>query len=56
MTVAVEEARLITRALVLIREDKPLADVRKLFELSGTSPHGANAPAPEIATGTAGEP
>ncbi|EPX60652.1 MotA/TolQ/ExbB proton channel [Cystobacter fuscus DSM 2262] len=56
MTVAVEEARLITRALVLIREDKPLADVRKLFELSGTSPHGAGAPAAEIATGTAGEP
>jgi chemotaxis protein MotA len=38
MLVSVEEARLITRAMVLIREDKPLADVRKLFELSHERP------------------
>jgi chemotaxis protein MotA len=57
MTVAVEEAKLITRALVLIREDKPLADVRKLFELSGTGvPALASAPVPEAAIGTGGEP
>ncbi|ATB28809.1 MotA/TolQ/ExbB proton channel family protein [Melittangium boletus] len=56
MTVAVEEARLITRALVLVREDKPLADVRKLFELSATAPATPGASVPEIATGTGGEP
>ena len=56
MTVAVEEARLITRALVLVREDKPLADVRKLFELSTLPAPVASAVAPEVATGTGGEP
>jgi len=56
MTVAVEEARLITRALVLIREDKPLADVRKLFELSATGMPAMGSAAPEIATSGGGEP
>ncbi len=56
MTVAVEEARLITRALVLIREDKPLADVRKLFELSDSGLPVTSASAPEIATNAGGEP
>jgi chemotaxis protein MotA len=56
MTVAVEEAKLITRALVLVREDKPLADVRKLFELSASGmPTGAGAVA-EVATSGGGEP
>lgn len=31
-----EEAKLLTRALVLVAEDKPVADVRKLFEAAGT--------------------
>jgi chemotaxis protein MotA len=55
MTVAVEEARLITRALVLIREDKPLADVRKLFELSESGMPAPGPSAPEIATNAGGE-
>jgi chemotaxis protein MotA len=56
MTVAVEEARLITRALVLIREDKPLADVRKLFELSESGMPVTGSAAPEVATNAGGEP
>jgi chemotaxis protein MotA len=56
MTVSVEEARLITRALVLIREDKPLADVRKLFELSDAGLPAMGSASPEIATSGGGEP
>jgi chemotaxis protein MotA len=56
MTVSVEEARLITRALVLIREDKPLADVRKLFELSDAGLPVTGSASPEIATSGGGEP
>ncbi|HEX8437918.1 motility protein A [Archangium sp.] len=56
MTVAIEEAKLITRALVLIREDKPLADVRKLFELSESGMPALGSAAPEVATNAGGEP
>ena len=50
-TVLVEEAKLLTRALALVAEDKPLADVRKLFELSGAGAPGASAPGPDVALG-----
>ncbi len=36
-TITVEESRLLTRALVLIGEGKPLADLRTLFELAAGS-------------------
>jgi chemotaxis protein MotA len=41
----VEESRLLTRALVLVREGKPLADVRALFDEEAASARGAAAPA-----------
>lgn len=48
-TVAMEEAKLLTRALLLLSEDKPLADVRRLFESSGAG--GEPAPAADVALG-----
>jgi chemotaxis protein MotA len=42
-----EEARLLSRALILVGEGKPLADVRALFGVDGT----AAAPRVEVATG-----
>ncbi|MBF5042088.1 hypothetical protein FGE12_06755 [Aggregicoccus sp. 17bor-14] len=47
----VEEAKLLTRALVLTVQDKPLSDVRRLFELAG-APQAAAAPvSPDVSVG-----
>jgi chemotaxis protein MotA len=48
--VAMEESKLLTRALLLLTEDKPLADVRRLFESAG----GTAAPEPVAASSAAG--
>ncbi|HZN95792.1 MAG TPA: MotA/TolQ/ExbB proton channel family protein, partial [Myxococcales bacterium] len=47
--VAMEESKLLTRALLLLTEEKPLADVRRLFESAG----GTTAPEPAAAVGPA---
>ncbi|HEY8209549.1 MAG TPA: MotA/TolQ/ExbB proton channel family protein [Myxococcaceae bacterium] len=47
--VALEESKLLTRAMLLLTEEKPLADVRRLFESAG----GAAAPEPGPAVGSA---
>jgi len=47
--VAMEESKLLTRALLLLTEEKPLADVRRLFESLG----GAAAPEPAPAVSSA---
>lgn len=51
--VITEEAKLLTRGLVLAVEGKPLADIRKLFELDGTPAPAAAAP-PSLALGGEG--
>jgi chemotaxis protein MotA len=49
--VAVEEARLLLRALLLVGEGKPLADLRALFESTGpTPPQPTGRPGVEVAS------
>lgn len=50
MAAQLEEARLLTRGLVLVAENKPLSDVRKLFT-SALTGEGEAAVAPDIALG-----
>ncbi len=50
--VVTEEAKLVTRGLVLAAEGKPLADVRRLFDTGG-APGAASAP-PNLAVGGEG--
>lgn len=47
----VEEAKLLTRALVLTLEDKPLSDVRRLFEMAGSPPAGTPSVSPDLSVG-----
>jgi chemotaxis protein MotA len=50
-TVQVEESKLLARALALIVEEKPMADLRKLFELAGGTRGSSAEPAPDLALG-----
>lgn len=50
MSMQVEEARLLTRGLVLVAENKPLSDVRKLFE-STLGGQGEAPPSVDVALG-----
>ena len=47
----VEEAKLLTRALVLTLEDKPLSDVRRLFEMAGAPATSAVSVSPDVSVG-----
>lgn len=52
--VALEESKLLTRALLLLTEEKPLADVRRLFESAGGA--AASEPAPAVSSAAGGGP
>ena len=49
--VALEESKLLTRAMLLLTEEKPLADVRRLFESAGGAAGSESAPAVSSAAG-----
>ena len=49
--VALEESKLLTRAMLLLTEEKPLADLRRLFESAGGAVPAEAAPAVSSAAG-----